>query len=1012
MLPLYLSIEGLYSYQQKQEIDFTSLSEAGLFGIFGTVGSGKSSILEAIGYALYGETERLNKKEKRTYNMLNLKSNQALIDFQFLNFEGRKFRFIAQWKRKKKFQEIADDGRKAYEWIDENWIPLESVDGAKVTNLSYPNFRRTIIIPQGQFKEFLELKGNDRSEMMKEIFFLNQYDLGPKVSHMIANNNKKIEHLKGALSGFENVNNEIIEAKNTQFQVLVTNLDNLKKEFTQLEIQFNSLQKAKQNRLDLAAKKEELQTLELKKTQIQKVEHEINEFELVSTNFREHLNNLSHVNTSKTTLLNKIEGLKENKEHTKHDLIVVEKALEELLPQYENLDNFKAEIQDLKRLLQNLEATQAKAEKEAGIAKGKEFLNEQKTTEQKLSADIAQIEQQIERIKGARINSSELLAIDNWYHTNEQIVKDLQDKNNHIIKFKKEIDELINKFATLGYSEANWTNEFELKIQKNFSSEEIHKNLEGELRLKQELAQYVHNLHDGDPCPLCGAVEHPSPMQINVLKDEFGQLEVQKNKILSEKYVLEKERTDLQFMSLKLSEKKSELEKYSQEVTTIDSQYHRHQSTYIWTEFDKDNRSIFENKKNEIFKIEELINQLEHELKEKRNQFEKTRETIQKSERKLNDYQNEIKIIEANIQQNILQIQVLDSAKYASCTKKSIEEKSIQIELNIKRIESDYQNFSKKLLEYRTKYAQIKGAYVEAQEQYAVYTAKLQEIQNVVHKLLLQYNYADVATINLILTKNLNISATKSQIQEFYVSYNTLQNRLGELEELADNDNFTEEKYVELAQWMLSKKKDLEQQIELYGALKDDLERLTVELSKKQELLEEYQKLDIRRENLKILDNMFRGNGFVNYVSSIHLQRLCEIANQRFHRLTKNQLSLVINDSNEFEVIDYLNNGYRRSAKTLSGGQAFQASLCLALALAENIQSLNKADKNFFFIDEGFGTQDAESINTVFDTLQYLHQENRVVGIISHVEELKERMPRAITIFKDLEKGSRIIINS
>jgi exonuclease SbcC len=88
MLPLYLSIKGLYSYQSKQEIDFTKLTEAGLFGIFGKVGSGKSSILEAISMALYGETERLNKSDSRGYNMLNLKSDAAEIVFEFLNFKA------------------------------------------------------------------------------------------------------------------------------------------------------------------------------------------------------------------------------------------------------------------------------------------------------------------------------------------------------------------------------------------------------------------------------------------------------------------------------------------------------------------------------------------------------------------------------------------------------------------------------------------------------------------------------------------------------------------------------------------------------------------------------------------------------------------------------------------------------------------------------------------------------------------------------------------------------------
>ena len=98
MLPLKLSITGLYSYQKKQTIDFEELTNAGLFGIFGAVGSGKSSVLEAIGFVLYGDTERLNKTDKRSYNMLNLKSDKANIEFEFLNFEERKFKFVADWK--------------------------------------------------------------------------------------------------------------------------------------------------------------------------------------------------------------------------------------------------------------------------------------------------------------------------------------------------------------------------------------------------------------------------------------------------------------------------------------------------------------------------------------------------------------------------------------------------------------------------------------------------------------------------------------------------------------------------------------------------------------------------------------------------------------------------------------------------------------------------------------------------------------------------------------------------
>ena len=97
MLPISLTIEGIYSYQQRQHIDFSHLTSAGLFGIFGAVGAGKSSILEAITYALYGETERLNKADKRGYNMMNLKSNHIYIEFEFLNFENRQLRVVREF---------------------------------------------------------------------------------------------------------------------------------------------------------------------------------------------------------------------------------------------------------------------------------------------------------------------------------------------------------------------------------------------------------------------------------------------------------------------------------------------------------------------------------------------------------------------------------------------------------------------------------------------------------------------------------------------------------------------------------------------------------------------------------------------------------------------------------------------------------------------------------------------------------------------------------------------------
>src|SRR5690606_20578913 len=99
------------------------------------------------------------------------------------------------------------------------------------------------------------------------------------------------------------------------------------------------------------------------------------------------------------------------------------------------------------------------------------------------------------------------------------------------------------------------------------------------------------------------------------------------------------------------------------------------------------------------------------------------------------------------------------------------------------------------------------------------------------------------------------------------------------------------------------KREELELQIRFTGALAKECARLQVEFATKEKLLDAYEKLNLRKSNLTTLENLFRGSGFVNYVSSIHLQRLCEIANVRFHRLTRNKLSLTVNENNEFEVV-------------------------------------------------------------------------------------------------------------
>ncbi|PKP18059.1 MAG: hypothetical protein CVU06_12535, partial [Bacteroidetes bacterium HGW-Bacteroidetes-22] len=237
----------------------------------------------------------------------------------------------------------------------------------------------------------------------------------------------------------------------------------------------------------------------------------------------------------------------------------------------------------------------------------------------------------------------------------------------------------------------------------------------------------------------------------------------------------------------------------------------------------------------------------------------------------------------------------------------------------------------------------------------------------------------------------------------------SLQNRIAELaNSLSDEpyDPVLHKESTTSLMLLIEKQKELTLVLDrLYQAVKQ-AEAQQVELKR---LEKELETARFRAANLASLAKLFKASGFVNFVSSVYLEQLVGIANKRFHVLTNRQLSMELADGNNIVIRDYLNGGHLRSVKTLSGGQTFQASLSLALALADVVHARRPGTDNFFFLDEGFGSLDKESLQMVFDTLRTLRLENRIVGLISHVEELQQEIDAHIRVVSDEEEGSRIV---
>src|SRR5690606_3604668 len=266
--------------------------------------------------------------------------------------------------------------------------------------------------------------------------------------------------------------------------------------------------------------------------------------------------------------------------------------------------------------------------------------------------------------------------------------------------------------------------------------------------------------------------------------------------------------------------------------------------------------------------------------------------------------------------------------------------------------------FTKLFQELTPKLASQKTLVEGIQKRKAEIEIELKTINENISENLSLSGLDSLEAVKAILSQNLDVAAIRQQIQNYRIELSTLRNSVKDLESKLTGKNLDEEEFAKEESLLKEVETRLQTVTETVGKLQAEISRLEVEFAKKAELLKEQTKLQKREENLKTLSNLFKGAGFFQYVSSIYLRQLCDNANIRFNRMTRNQLSLQLSEKGDFEIIDYLNEGRSRSVKTLSGGQAFQASLSLALALAESVQSQAKSEKNFFFIDEGFGTQD------------------------------------------------------
>ena len=1019
MIPLELTIEGLYSYQRRQTIDFRNLTGAGLFGIFGSVGSGKSSILEAITYAIYGKTDKLNiSGDNRYYNMMNLKSNELFIDFVFETGKDQTaYRAIVRGKRNsKRFEEVKTLDHTAYRKVDYEWVPIEVGELENVIGLNYVNFKRTIIIPQGQFQEFLQLGNKDRTTMMKELFNLQKFEFYYKVVSLDNKNNDKKNNINGQLQQLGAIDPE-------QVNIFGQQLLDLDKNIKELNIKIAGLQKEEEKLRsfkELIIKRDEagelLNNLVKQEPEFAHLKNNIERYELCVMSFKHLLDSLKDYRYKVQLRSNQIES--DNKNLSSHNEIIekLEKSLEELRPKYDKREELKRKADELDTALKIKKLDASVIEITSRVEKGTEYWNNTNLIVADLKKEREKLEGDLGELRKNMPDVTLLTKIRTWYNEKNSIERQISEIDRDLEKYSRKENELISQKNILlkepilqggitvdrSFDECYQFLEISASnIKKRQSELNEH---ESHVLVKARLEAYAENLQDNTPCPLCGSLHHPEIFKSEDIKELLE--DIKKEKLVIEEELLAISSISRQMSLIEVSHKETvnHIVELKASKESLLNNLSDHSKLFTWDKFKQ--MEELDIAFSEMEQIQNRIKSCESALQEKVKELNKQENILELARVKLEGLKNTLTINKTELNTLVNQLRIINFGDYKELTNSAIYDERTKLINDYERIENTYIRDNKQLQEEKKNRDILKGRLETNVSELGKEQSTIENIERKIDSELAKSDFKSIEEVKSILSESINIQQEKKRVEEFNNNLLKCRSAFEQLHKEVGERTYNKEIHDKLISEIKLHSEQLATLNNKQVEITLNLRSLQKNLDTQAVLRKELEEVELRAENLKTMKSLFKASGFVNYISSVYLQNLCNAANDRFFQLTRQKLSLEITPDNNFQIRDFMNGGKERSVKTLSGGQTFQASLSLALALADNIQKITHSNQNFFFLDEGFGSLDKESLSVVFDTLKTLRKENRIVGVISHVEEMQQEIEVHLRIENDSDRGS------
>ena len=987
--------------------DELPLSQAGIFAIVGPTGSGKSTILDVITLALFNRIPRFKKAISKNEianegSVLTHHTTEASASIDY-EIKGKKYRstwtLATNRNGKLKDYEMSlynPDGSVAD--LKKSEVPGQN---EKIIGLSYDQFIKSILLSQGEFSKFLKAEKNDRGKLLEKI-------TGTSIYRKIGINAfLKHKEIKEKLEREKEIIGIISTLKEEERVELFNQLEVSKKEKERLSLLLDEQTQLKQIKTELS----NLNTsLEEKQKDIILINNKVSAFKEEGLKLDLH-QKISHVQAPLTSYKVAESNIQKSQESLNQYQLQLEEAqmkfqkaiedISKLTKQNVEAGSFKKIMNAFETEINNADRDLENLKKNGGNARAR--INQQtpnypialseniKPTDAielleiragKLKTDLTKF--QLDDKK----STTELRALLKQKQEELNTLKIIQDKYLRTDELQLKLSDLNKKLTKLN----------EEKVLKTPLVEKCQKLVEAasqkiELLIKQKedaikiasLEKLRHTLTSGDACPLCGSLEHPYTEHLPDQK----QTEIEQSIFHSRK---------------ELKEHQKEFESSNKELTQYASSIDHTQklikeSSHQLSIYDEDIKktiAIFDGPSNyEPSKIAEAIKVLS-------KQNENTETSISTLD-ELN--LNKELILIYNQLQSILQ----EYFTLSQSRKEKFEGKNINAVTN--KLQDDFEANRSKITELK---AVIKKESDSIKRDKEIVISIAESLNPKVKELgfksinELTTHLLDEATVN-------NLMQKKDQLKNNQIKIET--------------ETKTLKKELDLKSKLDTKPDLLMQSLEVFiSEQKNILENHQETITKNQQLIKRddedrnkvkskekaISKLNQELEKWALLNKMIgdaNGHKFANFAQGLTLQNLLAYANHRLSNLSDRYLLDKPENDGALIVIDQYQGNTSRSVTTLSGGESFLISLALALALSD-MASKNVA-LDCLFIDEGFGTLDPESLESALNTLEKLQSESqKTVGVISHVEALKERIDVQVKLNKNAQGYSQIEIRN